>query len=313
MQITEGVYLIQVAPSHRHRTVNLYFIEDEKPTLIDAGYRDETSLKQVHQTLRSINYDVKDLAYIVNTHSHHDHTGGNEGLQKSSGAQIVAHPLEAEVILNPKKAWEKGLKDLQDLVKASGIPKHVELNVLKMRIEAEPSRVDVSISRSLEDGSVLNIGSTQLEVIHTPGHSPGHICLYDHSRRILFSGDHILLHTTPNIDNLRRFTDSLKKTLTYDVGLIAPGHEPIIKRPKFRIHELINHHIRREEAFYRLIRWRETSTLYELITDYWGYLSTRHLTLALREGYAHVEKLIDDGKVGVDKKGEIHYYTARNS
>ncbi len=312
MKITEGVHQIQVAPSYRHRTVNLYFIEDEKPTLIDAGYRDEASLKQVLKTLRSLNYDIKDLAIIVNTHSHHDHTGGNEGLQKNSGAQIVAHPLEAEVILNPKKAWEMELKDLQDLANASGIPKRVELNVLKMRMEAQPPNVDVTINQSLEDGSVLNIGSTQLEVIHTPGHSPGHICLYDRKRRILFSGDHILPRTTPNIDSLRRFTDSLKKILEYDVNLIAPGHEPMIKRPKVRIHELINHHIRREEAFYRLIKWRETSTLYELITDYWGYLSTRHLTLALREGYAHVEKLIDDGKVSVDKKGKIHYYMVRN-
>ncbi len=312
MKITEGVHQIQVAPSYRHRTVNLYFIEDEKPTLIDAGYRDEASLKQVLKTLRSLNYDIKDLAIIVNTHSHHDHTGGNEGLQKNSGAQIVAHPLEAEVILNPKKAWEMELKDLQDLANASGIPKRVELNVLKMRMEAQPPNVDVTINQSIEDGSVLNIGSTQLEVIHTPGHSPGHICLYDRKRRILFSGDHILPRTTPNIDSLRRFTDSLKKILEYDVNLIAPGHEPMIKSPKVRIHELINHHIRREEAFYRLIKWRETSTLYELITDYWGYLSTRHLTLALREGYAHVEKLIDDGKVSVDKKGKIHYYMVRN-
>jgi len=312
MQIKEGVHLIQAAPSHRHRTVNLYFIEDEQPTLIDAGYRDEASLKQIHQTLRSMNYDIEDLALIVNTHSHHDHAGGNEGLQKSSGAQIAAHPLEAEIILNPKKAWEKGLRDLQDLVNASGIPKHVERNVMRMRMEAEPARVDVSINRSLEDGSVLNIGSTQLEVVHTPGHSQGHICLYDHNRRILFSGDHILLHTTPNIDKLRHFTDSLRKTLKYDANLIAAGHEPIIKRPKARMLELISHHMRREEAFLRLIRGGEKSTLYELVTDYWGYLSTRHLTLALREGYAHVEKLVEDGKVNVDKKGKIHYYTARN-
>jgi len=312
MKITEGVHQIQVAPSYRHRTVNLYFIEDEKPTLIDAGYRGEASLRQIRKTLKSINYDIKDLSIIVNTHSHHDHTGGNEGLQKNSGAQIATHPLEAEVILNPVKAWEKELKDLQDLVNRSGIPKRVELNVLKMRMEAKPPSVDVSINQLLEDGSVLNIGSTQLEVIHTPGHSPGHICLYDRKRRILFSGDHILLRTTPNIDNLKRFTHSLKKILAYDVNLIAPGHEPMIKSPMVRIHELINHHIRREEAFYRLIKWRETSTLYELITDYWGHLSTRHLTLALREGYAHVEKLIDDGKVNVDKKGEIHYYSVRN-
>jgi len=183
---------------------------------------------------------------------------------------------------------------------------------MRMRMEAEPSRVDISISRSLEEGSVLNIGSTHLEVVLTPGHSPGHICLYDGYRRILFSGDHTLQHTTPNIDNLRNFTDSLRKTLKYDTDLIAPGHEPIIKKPKARILELISHHIRREEAFLRLIKWREKSTLYELVTDYWGYLSTRHLTLALREGYAHVEKLVEDGKVNVDEKGEVHYYTARN-
>lgn len=312
MQITEGVHLIQVAPSHRHRTVNLYFIEDEKPTLIDTGYSDEASLKQVRQTLKSMHYSIQDLALIINTHSHHDHVGGNESLQKSSGAQIAAHPLEAEIILNPKKAWEKAMNDLQDLANASGIPKQVKRNVMRMRMKAEPSTVDVLINRSLEGGSVLNIGSTQLEVIHTPGHSPGHICLYDRNRRILFSGDHILPHTTPNINDLREFTDSLRKTLTYNIDSIAPGHEPIIKKPKVRILELINHHIRREEAFYRLIKWRETSTLYELITDYWGYLSTRHLTLALREGYAHVEKLVEDGKVDVDKKGEIEYYTARN-
>lgn len=102
------------------------------------------------------------LLYIVNTHGHWDHIADNVALKGATGAPLCAHSWDSTRLANPNLATE-GEKPLP-------VP---------------PSKAD----KSLQDGTVLEVGEMGFLVIHTPGHSPGSICLYNSESAVLFTGD----------------------------------------------------------------------------------------------------------------------------
>ena len=104
----------------------------------------------------------------------------------------------------------------------------------------------------LEDGDVIEVGDYRLECVTTPGHTTGHICLYEREKKILFSGDHILGDISPNIqcwsdqeDPLRNYLISLDKVSPSGSRPGPAGHRTLIKDMLGRINELKNHHQRR--------------------------------------------------------------------
>jgi len=101
----------------------------------------------------------------------------------------------------------------------------------------------------LEEGDSFEVGDYRLTVIHTPGHTNGHICLYDEEKKIFFSGDHVLGDITPNIaswsddlDPLDQYLTSLEKVDRLEVDLCLPGHRSLIQNFHERIGELLEHH-----------------------------------------------------------------------
>jgi len=96
---------------------------------------------------------------------------------------------------------------------------------------------------------MLSIGDYSFRCLETPGHSPGHICLYDATRKVLVAGDHILSKITPNIsfwlelDNpLKEYLASLEKVASLAVEVILPAHRSVFYDHRKRIAELREHH-----------------------------------------------------------------------
>lgn len=158
-------------------------------------------------------------------------------------------------------------------------------------------RVAIPADRVVEDGDTLDIG---LQVIHTPGHSPGHICIYMKEEGILFSGDQVLgMSTTairPPAGDMAQYIDSLRKLRNYDIGMICPGHGPPIREPKRKLEELIQHRLEREEQVITGLR-QGKATVKELVAEIYPELG-RHLYEAAKgQVLAHLIKLEREGKV----------------
>lgn len=170
---------------------NAYLVDSS--ILIDVGMDAESIITQLKETI-----NPGQLKTIILTHCHFDHSGGAAGVAAAYGAKIAIH------------------KDDAPLISSS------HASVSELFGEKAPSAVPEIL---LEGGEVFG----ELEVIHTPGHTPGGICLYSSRSNILFSGDTVFEdgsfgRTDLFGGNARKLVGSIKKLTLLDVKVMYPGH-----------------------------------------------------------------------------------------
>ena len=185
---------------------NVYIILGEKPTVIDTG----TGLhsKEIMNEITEF-IDLKKIMQIILTHEHFDHCGGVKHLFDATDgkATIIAHIDASEKI-------EQG-----------------ESHFARMLGRTMPKMpVDVKV----KEGDAIKIGNESFTVLHTPGHTPGSMCLYSKQSKSLISGDTIFSHGSfgrydlpgGNADLLRESIERLGK---FDIENLYPGHEIIVE------------------------------------------------------------------------------------
>ncbi|WP_415311992.1 MBL fold metallo-hydrolase [Candidatus Nitrosocosmicus sp. FF01] len=194
-QIVPGVHSID-GLDHPIPTVGMvsYLIE-EKPgdyTLVDTCFA--CSIPTFESYLSEASIDIKDINRIVLTHLHPDHVEAVNALKKKTAAKIYSHWIEAAYLSHELQYNGPPDRDaLEHVLKLMGTS--IDIVTEKFgNLKVGP----IVIDGLLKDGD--KIGNT-LQVIHTPGHTPGHISLYDKERRILIGGD-ILFNSILNTDGL---------------------------------------------------------------------------------------------------------------
>ncbi|MCS4541772.1 MAG: MBL fold metallo-hydrolase [Euryarchaeota archaeon] len=185
---------------------NVYLIKSQKIILIDAGGGQFNKL--MLSNIKKIGILPKDIELIIHTHCHYDHIAGDIFFLKNTPAKAAIHELDAE-----------------PLTKGNAIR---TLASLFLRTP-EPIKVDLL----LKDGQIINVGDFELEVIHTPGHSRGSICLYERELKLLFSGDTVFPGGSfgradlPG-GNFKDLVNSLLKLAKLNVMVLLPGHGSVI-------------------------------------------------------------------------------------
>ena len=177
----------------------------------------------------------------------------------------------------------------------------------------------------LEDGDTISNDSFEFEVLWTPGHSPGHICLYEKEKKFILTGDHVLFETTPHVgfnpvsgDNpLGDYVSSLEKLENLKTHFVLPGHGPVFNALGLRVAKILEHHEGRKNAIMKSLR-NGLQTAYAIaqeipwMTDQGG-TSFRNLgvwdkRMAVTETIAHLNVLTHEGRVAnVDMDGASLY------
>lgn len=159
---------------------------------------------------------------------------------------------------------------------------------------------DVPVDRRVDDGDVISLGGVDLEVVHTPGHSPGHICLYIRDRKIMFTGDHVMARSTTSVrppwGDMDAYIDSLKKLQKFDIDLMLPAHGPPIKEPQKRLEERIQLRMKREDQILKLLQ-SGVSSVEEITAKLYPRRSGSLYDISREQVYAHLLKLEKDGTV----------------
>jgi glyoxylase-like metal-dependent hydrolase (beta-lactamase superfamily II) len=289
--------------------INVYLIEGSKGyLLVDSGWNTDESFIALKKGMTKIGADVKDISQILITHVHPDHYGMAGRIKKLSGAAIAMHHIEKDFI-RPRYIDMEELLHLTDrMLVANGVPEAEMVSLRDATVGLERYIVPTLPDRVLHDGETIATGKFTFRVIWTPGHSSGHICLYEPDKKVLLSGDHILPKITPNIgvhpqsieNPLGRYLKSLQEIRQLDVVLTLPGHDKPFTNLKLRIDEIIHHHeVRNREILGAIgLKRRTAYAIAKEITwgdnSGWRDLPDFHKRMAIFETLAHLEMMAAD-------------------
>lgn len=324
MEIVPGIYKLDIPiPDNPLGHLNCYLIEGKKGwIMVDTGWYTPDAFEAMERGLAELNLTLTDIATMIVTHVHPDHFGlAGRIKQASPETQLLMHHWESGLIESRYLKF-RDLKDrMGDMLRLHGAPPLSELAAaslpaLKFVTVALPDRV-------LYGGETIDSGIYKLQVIWTPGHSPGHICLYEPQNRLFFSGDHVLPSITPNVsyhaqsgDNpLGDYLYSLHKVRGLSVSKVLPAHEGIFDDLKARVDQIVRHHDKRKTEIRRAIE-KEPLNAYEIsarikwdISLPWEQFSTLMKRSAITETLAHLECMRWDGLVRKSATDESVLYS----
>lgn len=191
-----GVWSIPVPiPNHPVRFTYCYaLVAPEGVLVIDPGWESEQGWEALIAGLGVAGADASRVVGVVATHFHADHLGLARRLLRESGAWLGLGASERTHVPGDDYA-----ESVREKFRVWGVPEEVAPAVLPDADALRTLAGLASADRWLADGEVVDWGGGRLRVVHTPGHSPGHICLVDDHRRLVFTGDHVLPRITPHV------------------------------------------------------------------------------------------------------------------
>lgn len=287
--------------------VNLFLIEGKNPVLIDAGPYDRGPKSKLAAVLNRLGLSVKGISKILYTHAHPDHMGG--GLQLSG----IGYPSqeiywEAARHVESYGDYLRRLRSACKRISTEHLSKHRTKKKAYERVLDtfwQPTFGKIKISKSLKDGDLIDAGGLGLEVVHTPGHSPWDICLWDKEHGMLFTGDFLLEKGTTMTgelggvgSDLRAYVLSLERIQPYlkKTRVLLPSHgDPMISCSGLAA-QVLRGIERRESMIMKELSRRECS-LVDLTRLFAA--PTNPLVFARQVGIVltHLEKLIRERKI----------------
>jgi glyoxylase-like metal-dependent hydrolase (beta-lactamase superfamily II) len=321
--VSAGIERIAIPTPFAVGRVNVYLIEDDPLTLVDAGPNSATSFDALTSGLTALGHSFEDIELVVLTHQHIDHLGLVSLVAQRSGAEVAAIDAAVPFIENYSQEAQKEDEFARSVMLRNGIPEDVvsALSSVSQAFRAWGARAEVS--RVLRDGEEMSFRDRTLHVHHRPGHSPTDTVFHDRDRRILIAGDHLLGHISSNPlitrpadgsserpQALVTYLRSLEATREMDVGLVLPGHGDPISDHRTLIDERVALHRRRADKIHRLISERPR-TAYEIAQALWGNVAVTQAYLTLSEVLGHVDLLTNAGRVReVDRGGTAVFEAA---
>jgi glyoxylase-like metal-dependent hydrolase (beta-lactamase superfamily II) len=305
-EISANLYRIEIPlPGSPLKALNSYVIKDTgRNLIIDTGWNQEECLQAMQAGLMELGIDIGRTDFFI-THLHADHFGLVSNLNTDT-SKIYFNQPDADRF---KSGFR--LDEFLNFARLNGYPE----NELQRALQSHPGlkfRAKENLAfHILKEGDILNIGNYGFKCIETPGHTWGHMCLYEPDKKIFVSGDHILNDITPNIqlwsdewDPLKEYLAGLDKVYQLDIELVLPGHRGIFKNCKERIQELKHHHRNRLDEIVSILEkgkmnaFRVASKMsWDIVSDSWDLFPVSQKWFATGEAIAHLKYLKEKGRI----------------
>jgi glyoxylase-like metal-dependent hydrolase (beta-lactamase superfamily II) len=319
-EIASDFYRVEIPlPDSVLKVVNSYIIRGgDRNLIVDAGMYNEACFDAMQAASVKLDIDLGKTDFFV-THSHGDHIGLVYRLIHPESTVYISE-LEIQIL---SRLQTTRLPDLQLFLEMSGFPEKEPQKIFPPYAGRHFKSGVTLPFRLIEDGEIIEEGGYRFICVHTPGHSKGHMCLYEAGRKMLIAGDHILKDITPGIqgrlDNenpLGEYLSSLDKVCTLDVDVVLPGHRNPFGNPRKRIEAIKEHHRERNNEVLSILR-EGSRTIYELASrmtwnvdaDSWDVFPVTQTYFATGEAFAHLRYLEEKGEVERKKEEQLLIYS----
>ena len=319
LSLGHGIHLIPVPLPFKSPTwVNCYAVESAAGlTLIDCGCDWEAGRLALAEGMVTVGLADAPIHTLIVSHLHPDHVGMAPRVVAEHDARFVMHERAGRLVdrYNDTPGF---IRRNFDLAHRHGVPAHLAKPLADVGPRPEYMPLIDPPDVVVEDGSSIDLGGGRsLEVLHTPGHDPSHICLRDSLSGVVFSGDHVLPRISPVImfeedyeDVLGDYMTSLRRLLSIPIGLTYPAHGGIIERGSARVEQILLHHERRLGEMHERAA-AHSSTAWSLVGSIFRpHLSPIEQRLALRETVAHLEYLRLRDHLDVEERQGVLWYHA---
>jgi glyoxylase-like metal-dependent hydrolase (beta-lactamase superfamily II) len=251
---------------------NTYLVGTTSLAVIDPGPDDE-----LHRAAILAAAAGRPVSHVLITHAHRDHSDGAAGLAGATGALVLAAGRDAP----GRRTADAHMPSGKEFVDHGFQP-------------------DVR----LKHGDVVEGGDWQLDVLHTPGHAPDHLCFGLKGHRLVFSGDHVMAWNTtviaPPEGRMSDYIASLELLLNRRDRLYLPGHGGRMEKPLRSVKAYLVHRQWREQAVLSAIR-DGASTIPEVVARVYATIDKRLIKAAELSVLAHVEHLSERRLVLCDR------------
>lgn len=313
-----GIHMIPAPlPFKSPAWVNAYAIEaDDGLLVIDCGADWDAGRQALRDGFTALGLDESAVHTLLVSHLHPDHVGMSKRLVEEWGCRFVMHQRAAILVdvYNDTLGYQDRLRRIAG---THGFPRPlIEASTSWDRPGYMP-QIDAP-DHTVADGDQIAIGSGRhLEVVHTPGHEPAHICLRDSRTGILFSGDHVLPRISPVImydlglgDVLGDYLASLQKLVGMEIGLTYPAHGTIIDHGDERARQILLHHDRRLLDMADLVREADSDAWGVMVKSFRPNLDPIQARLAFLETISHLEHLRLKGRIRDENRDGRVFYRA---
>ena len=327
-EVADGVHRIPLPlPDDGLRAVNVYAVLDGADVvLIDSGWALESSRRQLERALATLELDLGCVSRFLITHAHRDHYTQAVAIRKLFGTRISLGAGEADSIreLNVTAEHLPGAL-MRRLTRAGAGNLVAALRASATATDPVDREVWGEPDDWLRSGMRIDIGSRQLAVLETPGHTRGHVVFHDARHKLLFGGDHVLPHITPSVgfetaplaSPLADYLASLELVGVLEDSRLLPAHGPVTASSRQRVAELLEHHDRRLDATQAAVR-ADGSTAFEVARvltwtsrqRQFADLDLFNQMLAVNETVAHLEVLVERGSLRSGASRATVRYTA---
>lgn len=317
-EIAADLFRIEIPlPGTPLKSLNSYVARSRDLNLIiDTGFNHPECRRAMKYGLKYLGINLWLTDFFI-THLHADHFGQLSSFAKEGVASIYFNRPEAELI-----EGDLGIGAMLQYAALCGFPE----KDLRRGLSFHPGikfggkwKPDLKF---LGEGDLIEVGDYEFRCVETPGHTKGHICLYEPHKKLLVAGDHLLVDISPNIqlwsdeeNALQDYLGSLDKVYALEIDLVLPGHRRIFSHYRERILELKEHHQRRAEEVLKILEGGQKNAYevaarmtWDIRFSSWDRLHVSQRWFATGEAISHLKYVQEQGLVQrVVENGKVYF------
>lgn len=278
-------------------------------TLVDTGPHTSDARAALEIHLAHLGYQVADLQRIVVTHAHADHFGLAADLAAASNSQVLTHPSNIPTLADYDADRQRRMTFFADLFREAAVPDEIIETIGRVTSGMKRFAQPVTVDATLDEPDTIRLAGHDWEVLHTPGHARGLICLYERTSRTLLSSDHLLadISSNPVMEppapgeterprSLALYWASLQRVAALKVDQALPSHGPVIHNVAQLVHQRLDFHQHRLGQVMDALH-NSARTTWDLTHSLFPDRTPLDTFLAVSEVIGHLDLLEMEGKI----------------